>query len=222
MYKIYHHPLCPFSRKLRVVLAEKGIAFQLQTEKYWERRAEYLALNPFGTTPALQYKHGKVLASNYAIFEFLEEAYPNVNLLGSTNEIRSTTRSVTEWFDHKFYHEVSRYLIAEKVIKVLIHAGAPNSEAIRAAKSNIMYHIDYLNHLLCNQKYLTDDRVTLADFSAAAQLSVLDYLGDVPWNRKSRVKEWYALIKSRPSFRSLLTDTIPPLTPPPHYSNPDF
>ncbi|MBS0236116.1 MAG: glutathione S-transferase family protein [Proteobacteria bacterium] len=222
MYKVYHHPLCPFSRKLRIVLLEKGIAAQLHTERPWERRPEYLALNPFGTTPALQYKQGKVLASNYALFEFLEEAYPQLNLLGQSNEMRGITRSVTDWFDNKFYNEVSRYLIAEKIIKVLTHGGAPNSEAIRAAKNNILYHIDYLDYLLQAHRYLVDDRVTLADFAAAAQLSVLDYIGDIPWQRKKRVKEWYALIKSRPSFRPLLMDSVPPLTPPPHYANPDF
>ena len=64
--------------------------------------------------------------------------------------------------------------------------------------------------------------MTLADLSAAAHLSALDYISDVDWNRSQNLHEWYAKIKSRPSFRSILADQIPGFPPPPHYADLDF
>ena len=63
---------------------------------------------------------------------------------------------------------------------------------------------------------------SLADIAAAAHLSTVDYLGDVPWTEHEEAKDWYARIKSRPSFRSLLEDNIPGVPPPKHYADLDF
>lgn len=222
IYRVYHFPLCPFSRKLRAVLAEKGITFQLVIEKAWERRPEFLSINPACTTPTVHYKQDKILHGNYALFEFFEDSYPEVNLIGKDPELRANVRSICEWFDVKFYNEVTKYIFLEKVIKLITHAGAPNSEAIRVASNNLNYHLKYIAYLLRHNKYLCADYLTLADFAAAAQISVLDYLNYISWDKKDRVKEWYALIKSRPSFRPILHDIVQPISPPSHYSNPDF
>jgi glutathione S-transferase len=64
--------------------------------------------------------------------------------------------------------------------------------------------------------------LTLADLMAAAQLSAIDYLGDVPWDAHEGAKDWYARLKSRPSFRALLADNLPGAPPPPHYADLDF
>jgi glutathione S-transferase len=64
--------------------------------------------------------------------------------------------------------------------------------------------------------------LTLADLAAAAHLSAIDYLGDVPWDEDETAKNWYARIKSRPSFRTLLGETMAGLPPSPSYANLDF
>jgi glutathione S-transferase len=222
MLEIYHHPLCPFSRKLRIVLNEKKVEFELIQEKFWERRPEFMALNPAGETPVVIKQDKTVLASNNAIFEYFEEVISECNLIGETPLEKAKVRRITEWFDNKFYNEVTRYLISEKFIKAVVKVGEPNSSAIRAAKKNIAYHLDYINFLLTNNDYLCGEKITLADFAAAAQLSVLDFIGDVPWERSERVKHWYSLIKSRPSFKAILFDKVPSIMPPKHYSDPDF
>ena len=65
-------------------------------------------------------------------------------------------------------------------------------------------------------------RQSAADITAAAHLSSLDYLGDVPWDAHEPAKEWYARIKSRPSFRQILSDHVPGVAPPKHYPDLDF
>lgn len=221
MLEVYHYPLCPFSRKLRIALKEKSIDFELVQEHFWLRRREFLKLNPTGETPVLIKDGNIVLWGNYGLFEYLEDAY-NIKLLSGSNEEKAKIRSIIEWFDVKFYNEVTRYIFNEKILKTVAKSSEPNSQAIQAAKRNINYHLDYIAYLVKNHMYLAGDHITLADFAAAAQLSVLDFVGDVPWSHNQKAKEWYALIKSRPSFRPILLDKIPNFYPPSHYSNPDF
>ena len=79
-----------------------------------------------------------------------------------------------------------------------------------------------MDKLLESRSWLAGSFLTLADFTAAAHLSCLDYISDVDWNRSSNVKDWYAKIKSRPAFRSILADQVSGFPPPPHYTDLDF
>lgn len=222
MRTLYHFALCPFSRKLRVVLKEKELNFELVAENFWERRREFILLNPAVQVPVLKEPEGMVLCESQAVVEYLEEVYDGTKLIGDTAEARAETRRLTLWFDEKFYHEVTKHLLFEKIIKFFSKQGHPISEAIRAGKANILYHLDYISFLTRQRKWLAGDNFGLADISAACQISILDYLGDVPWDHYPHAKDWYALVKSRPSFRPLLADRIPGFAPASHYSNPDF
>ncbi len=223
MLEVYHFPLCPFSRKLRIVLKEKLISFELFYEPFWQRRPEFLRLNPLCETPTIIAPDIKPsIYGNNPLFEFLEERYADSPMLGGNIQDRLLIRKVCEWFDVKFFNEVTKYIFNEKIIKTIAKVGEPNSQAIQAAKKNILYHLDYIAYLCKDTRYLAGDRPTLADFAAAAQISVLDFVGDVPWSHNPIAKEWYALIKSRPSFKPLLMDKITNFHPPQHYSNPDF
>jgi glutathione S-transferase len=131
-----------------------------------------------------------------------------------------------EWFHDKFFAEVSEYLVQEKIFKrhlpVADGGGSPDSSAIRAARTNIRYHLDYIGWLLKERNWLAGDRLSYADIAAAAHLSTADYLGDVPWHENESAKNWYAKLKSRPSFRPLLAESLPGMTPSPSYANLDF
>lgn len=221
--KVYHYPLCPFSRFLRVVLSEKALPYELICEYYWERRMEFLQLNPAGTTPVMIHPDSKIAISGmWSLFEFLEDKHINHPMIYGDRDQRARIRFITDWFCNKFYHEVTKYLLSEKVIKILQNNLSPQSQLIRAAKKNIFYHLDYIAYLLGNDDYLVGEKITLADYAAAAQLSTLDYLGDVPWEVNEKVKVWYSIIKSRPSFQLILNDDIKGINCSPHYRNLDF
>ncbi len=221
MRTLYHFSLCPFSRKVRISLHEKRLEFNLSEEKVWERRPEFAKLNPALQVPVLQESDGFALPEQQAITEYLEEAYPDIQLIPGTTKERAEIRRICSWFDNKFYHEVSRYQLKEKVIRYHT-GGAPSTEVLRACKQNIATHLDYIAFLTENQRYLAGDSFTLADITAAAHLSMVDFLGGINWRFHPQAKEWYALIKSRPSFRPLLTDKVKGFNAPAHYSNPDF
>lgn len=221
MTRLYHVPLSPFCRKVRLTLAEKRIEVELIEERYWEQGAEFLRRNPSGKVPVIRL-NGRVMSESQAICEYLEETVPEPRLMPRDPEGRYEVRRLCAWFDDKFHEEVTSKLLYERVNKKVMKLGYPDSKNVKSGAARIKYHLDYLSWLLDQRRWLAGNEMTLADFAAAAHLSSLDYISDVDWNRSQNVKDWYAKIKSRPSFRSLLADQVPGFPPPPHYADLDF
>jgi glutathione S-transferase len=199
-------------------------------ERTWERRTEFLKLNPAGTTPVLLEEGMPPVPGAAIIAEYLDETrgakLPRQRLMPPEPAARIEVRRLMSWFNDKFYEEVSGALVMERVYKRFIPAneggGSPSTEALRAARGNIKYHLAYIGWLIRSRDWLAGERLTYADLAAAAHLSTADYLGDVPWDEDETAKAWYARVKSRPSFRALLTETLPGLAPSPSYANLDF
>ena len=222
MRVLYHLTLSPLARKVRVVLAEKNLDFTMKLEKVWERRPEFLALNPAGEVPVLIEPDGTVLAGTDAVVEYLDEVYREKILIGINPIDRAEVRRLCAWFDLKMNQEVTENLLGEKLMRRYQGQGQPNSQAIRAGHANLPGHLDYIGYLVERRRWLAGDHFSLADVTAASHLSSLDYLGDVPWDAYEAAKEWYARIKSRPSFRAILSDHMPGVPPPKHYADLDF
>lgn len=221
MTRLYHVPLSPFCRKVRLTLAEKRVEVELIEERYWEQGAELLRRNPAGKVPIIRHE-GRVMSESQAICEYLDETIPEPRLMPRAAEDRYEVRRICAWFDDKFHDEVTSKLLYERVNKKIMGLGYPDSKNVKSGASRIKYHLDYLSWLLDQRRWLAGDQMTLADFAAAAHLSCLDYISDVDWNRSANVRDWYAKIKSRPSFRSLLADQVSGFPPPPHYADLDF
>lgn len=204
------------------MLAEKRLPFELRVERPWERREAYLALNPAGTVPTLEEDNGLVIADSTVICEYLDEAYPDVPLLGHTLAERVEIRRLAAWFDGKFANEVTHNLLGEKHMRRMSGRGNPDPQAIRMGYTALRYHLDYIGWLAETRKCLAGSALSLADFAAAAHLSSLDFIGDIDWSAYPAAKEWYARVKSRPSFRGLLQDRVPGIVAPKHYDDLDF
>ncbi len=222
MRTLYHLPLDPGCRLVRIMLGEKKLEVSLKTERVWERREEFLRINPAGEVPVLIEEDGTSISGAAVAAEYLDEAYPVPPLIGASALDRAETRRLLQWFAVKFRDEVSANLLGEKVTKRFLGQGEPNTSAIRAGLRNIHYHLDYIGWLCDRRRWLAGDAFSLADAAAAAQVSAIDYLGDVPWDDHAGAKDWYARIKSRPSLRPVLADLVPGLMPPKHYADPDF
>ena len=221
MARLYHVPLSPFCRKVRLCLAEKKIECELVEERYWEKDADFLRRNPAAKVPVLKID-GMTLSESAAICEYLDETRPEPSLIPSDPVARYEVRRLVGWFDDKFHSEVTSKLLYERVNKKVMGQGFPDSGNVKSGARAIKFHLDYLAWLLDHRRWLAGDVMTLADFAAAAHLSSLDYISDVDWDRSAPVKDWYAKIKSRPSFRSILADQVPGFPPPRHYANLDF
>ncbi len=222
---LHHFPLDPASRQARLALAEKRLAFAEAPERYWERPDSLRALNPSGVTPVLvEVVNGRrlVLCETRAILDHLEERYPETPLLSEDPAERAETRRLLQWFDRKFDFEVNGLLLHEKMEKRLLGMGAPDLANMRRGREALRTHLRYVDTLLQERNWLAGAGLSLADFAAAAHISVIDYFGDVPWADFSGVKTWYMRIKSRPCFRPLLADRWPGLAPAAHYDDLDF
>lgn len=230
MPTLYHHPLCPHSRFVRLILAEYGIETTLIEERAAERRREFLTLDPAGRTPVLIDDDGTVVPGAGVIAEYLDETlepqFTGPRLMPRNLHERVETRRLMDWFNGKFFDEVTNWLVTEKVYKRFlapeIGGGAPDMDVLRVARSNIRPHMRYIGYLTSARNWLAGDTLTYADFAAAAHLSCADYLGDVPWNEDETAKHWYQRIKSRPAFRPLLADRAPGMIPGPCYADLDF
>ena len=221
MIRLYHFPLSPFCRKVRLVLAEKKLEVELVEERYWEPTPEFMRRNPAGKVPVLKIDT-RMLSESQAICEYLDESVPQPPLMPRDVDGRYEVRRLCAWFDDKFQSEVTSKLLHERVGKKVMGQGYLDSKNVKAGSQRIKGHIDYMGQLLDERRWLAGDVMTLADLTAAAHLSCLDYISDVDWHRSAVVKDWYAKIKSRPSFRALLADQISGFPPAAHYADLDF
>jgi glutathione S-transferase len=227
MRTLFHMPLDPASRMIRIVLAEKGLPAQFVEKRPWaDEDGALAAINPAVTVPVLIDEPptgGEIAVSpTAAIIEYLEEAYTSEPLFPATSATRAETRRLCHWYIDKFEAEVSVFTLRERIDKRLMRRGQPDYELLKAGADALAWHLDYTSWLLDQRYWLAGDRMSVADIAAAAQLSALDYIDFVPWDKFPAVKDWYARLKSRPSMRPILRDRIEGLPPPAHYDNPDF
>ncbi len=215
MFTLFHHPFCPHSRFIRLALGEYGLDLRLVEERPWERREAFLTINPAGTTPVLISEGAPAVPGAAVIAEYLDETHGagmKGRLMPTTTTERIEVRRLMAWFNEKFFEEASNPLVTERIYKRFMSeengGGAPAADVIRAAKANVRYHLAYIGWLAQTRNYLAGDQLTYADLAAAAHLSAIDYLGDVPWIEDDAAKAWYARVKSRPSFRPLLSEWL--------------
>lgn len=231
--KLTQYRLCPRSRAIRLALAELGAEAELLEEQPWQYRQQFLAKNPAGELPILEFVDGLTLCGAYAIAEYLADTAPvappagggrRIELFPGNAEERAEVRRLVDWFNGKLDREVTREMLTEKVYQRLhpTNPQSPDAEILRAVRSNLRYHLSYVSYLSEARRWLAGDAFSFADLSAAAHISVLDYLGELPWADYPAAKLWYARVKSRPSFRALLADRVPGVAPPVHYADLDF
>lgn len=219
---LYHYTLCPFSRKVRLLLYEKGLPYGLIFETPWARRPEFLKLNPFGEVPVLIEPDGHILTDHVAICEYVNEIKTLPNLLGETPRGRAEVRRLTNLFDTSFYADVFKPLVGERVFKAIRRGGAPESALIRIGRENLKRYMGYIDWLADHRSYLGGRNISMADLGIAAHISILDYLGEVDWDSYPEAKLWYGKLKSRQSFKSLLNDKLAGIMPSESYADLDF
>ncbi len=222
MWQLYQFPICPFSRKVRLMLGEKGVAHELVRESPWLRRDEFLDMNPAGQTPVLVDEKGTILIDSGAICEYFEETIERSPMIPGTAVNRAEVRRLIALLDDKLYGEVVGPLLDERMKKRLISRDPPDTRVLREAMRIANGHLDYLDYLLDHRRWLAGPVLSLADLTAAAHLSVADYLGGVDWRGHKQTMEWYSVMKSRPSFRPFLGERMEVIAPPSHYDKVDF
>ncbi len=220
MWRLYQFPLCPFSRKVRLLLSEKGVGYELWRENPWEGSDEFWALNPAGRTPVLHDPEKKLtLCDSRAICEYFEETVDQSPMINGTVKERAEIRRLVALFDENFFGDVTNPLLHERMKKRIVLRQPPDSRMLSRAMKMAHGHLDYIDYLIDHRPWLAGSRMSLADLAAAAQISVADYLGGIDWDGHEQSKGWYSVFKSRPSFRPLLKERMEVIQPPSHYSD---
>ena len=224
MWQLHQFTLCPFSRKVRLLLNEKDVGYELVAEKPWERRDEFVDMNPAGQTPVMvDPTRGTLLIDSMAICEYFEETVEKAAMINGTAANRAEIRRLIAWFDTQFHRDVTGPLLHERMVKRVVHRASPDAKVLREAMRSAIGHLDYLDWLLDHRHWMAGATISLADLAAAAQISIADYLGGIDWKGHEATARWYRGIKSRRSFRPMLeTERMSGIEPPSHYANPDF
>ena len=223
MWQLYQFPLCPFSRKVRLLLGEKGVGYDLVRESPWDRRDEFLDMNPAGQVPVMADPNRNVLLmDSMAICEYLEETVDKAAMINGTAVNRAEIRRLVAWFDTQYFQDVTAPLLGERMMKRLVTKASPDAKVLREAMKAAERHLDYTDYLLDHHNWMAGATMSLADLAAAAQISVADYLGGVDWKGHEQTARWYRGFKSRPSFRPLLSERMEGISPPKSYDDVDF
>lgn len=218
MWLLYQFPLCPFSRKIRLLLSEKNVAYDLVREDPWSASDMFFNLNPAGRTPVIVNRDKNItIPDSRAIAEYFEEVVERSPMINGSATQRAEIRRLVALFDESFYADVTAPLLSERMRKRILRQ-PPDSGALRNAMKLAHGHLDYLDWLIDNRPWVAGSTMSLADLAAAAQISVADYLGGIDWTGHEQSRGWYAVFKSRPSFRPLLTERMDAIKPPPHYA----
>jgi glutathione S-transferase len=206
------------------MLSEKKLDYECVYQAPWDVKEEVLEHNTAGTLPVLVDINGTSVFGSSAIREYVEEVYPKPNLTGEDQIDRAESRKIADWFDYIFYNDVYLCIINEKIYKRFVREGdkVPDPSRVRLALSKLHVHLDYVSWLIDRRNWLAGQYFSIADVYAASFLSVVDYLGCIPWAKHEIAKQWYARIKSRPAFRGILNDNLSQIPPSLDYSNLDF
>lgn len=225
MPSLLQHRLDPASRLARLMFAEYGVAVELEDIKPWNRDPQLLEINPAATVPILLEDGEAPVVGVLAVLHAIEERYSPSTVTGlfpASSADRAEMWRLLDWVLLKLNDEVTRYVFEEKIVKRDRRGATPEPGVLRVAKANLVEHLLYFNWLFATRQWIAGDAMTLADFALAAHLSSLDYMGDVNWDSSVETRNWYARIKSRPAFRSLLGDRVAGMPAAPGYADLDF
>ena len=220
IYKLYYHPICPFSRQVQVVLSECKIKFLKYKVNYWKEIDKISILNPAGEIPILMIDEF-IIVEPVNIIEYL--SYTNrLKIFDEDLKVNSEIKRLNSWCNTKLYREVIKIFIDEKIIKPQLVNSFPNTEIMRIARKNLTDHFNYFTTLLKRREWLANDNFTASDIVLSCHISVLDHLNEINWESHPLIKQFYSLVKSRPSFKAILEDSVLGITPPRHYLLLDF
>ncbi len=207
------------------MFAEYGVPIDLEDIKPWTREPHLLEINPAATVPILVDDGEPPIVGVLAVIHAIEDRYSPSAVAGlfpAQSRDRAEMWRLLEWVLIKLNDEVTRYVFEEKIVKRDKRGATPEPGVLRVAKANLAEHLLYFNWLFATRHWIAGDTMTLADFALAAHLSSLDYLGDVSWETSAETRQWYARIKSRPAFRTLLADRVAGMPAAAGYADLDF
>ncbi len=214
MRRLTHLILAPSSRFARLVIGEKRLTCDCPA-----------AEDAQAHLPIFVDLDGTRCEGLWAIIDHLEGNYPERPLTPEEPAARTETLRWLDWAMGPFHEQVTQKIVFEKASPRFtggLARRAPDMNVIRQGREAIKPALATIGKIAEQRGNLAERDCTLGDFAVAAQISTLDYFGEVPWAEFPQATEWYIRMKSRPSFRTLLGDRVPGQPPVSHYAELDF
>lgn len=205
MLKIYGALLSPFVRKVRCVLAEKQVAYELIATNPFDKSTEFLRRSPLGRIPALDDEQGRSLADSSVIVEYLEERFPTPPVFPTDPYDRARVRWFDEYADGGMAPSLTAKIFFQRVISAKLIKGGCDETVVQSALKDLPTFLGYLEGELAGREFLVADRFTLADVSVACQLVNLRHAGvEVDAGRFPTLAAWFGRVAARPSLGALI------------------
>ena len=233
MIELYHSTHSTCSQKVRICLAEKGLAWtphHLDLRRFDQLKEEFLAINPAAMVPVLL-DGGKTLTESRIINEYLEDAYPQPRLTPSSAYDRARMRLWSKYVDEVVSEAIKLPSFAKNIQPELQRMPREEALALVAAipdphvrerwrkaategiqpddlqpsVARLVEMVERMDHALQGGPWLAGDAYSLADIDTApfVQRLVRIELFDLVTQRP-RVSEWYERISARPAYRSAM------------------
>jgi glutathione S-transferase len=214
MRKLIHLTLSPASRLARLMVGEKRLSCDPVASD-----------DPQAHVPVFIELDGTRSEGLWAIVDHLEGNYPEYPLTPEDTQQRAEVLRWLDWAMGTFHDQVTRRIVFEKGAQRYTGAparNAPDMNVIRQGREAMRGLLKTIGQAAETNGNIAARECTLADLAIAAHLSLLDYFGEIPWTEYPHTAEWYVRIKSRPSFRTLLSDRVPGQPPTSNYAELDF
>ena len=205
MLKIYGALLSPFVRKVRCVLTEKQVAYELVATNPFDKSGDFLRRSPLGRIPALDDEEGRSLADSTVISEYLEERFPTPPLFPRDPYDRARVRWFDEYADGGMAPSLTAKIFFQRVINAKLMRKTPDDAIVRSGLADLPTYLGYLERELGRNEYLVANTFTLADVSVACQLVNLGHAGvQIDASKQPALAEWFARVAARPTLAALI------------------
>lgn len=204
--KLYDYGTAPNPRKVRIVLAEKGVDYELiqvDLPARAHKSPEFLKMNPSGKVPVLELDDGRFLSESIAICRYLEAVYPEPNLFGADPFEMGHIEMRNRQMETELWTQIGvSWIHGPIVAKMGIYKQIP--EAKEVSDENVRNYYKRLDGEFTESEYVAGTRFTIADISL---LTGIDFatgmVGLKPDESLENLWRWHALVSSRDSVDSM-------------------
>ena len=200
MIKLYDFKSSPNCQRVKVVLAEKNLPYEIvpiDLRAQEQKTPDYLKMNPYGKVPVLT-DDATVLYESCVINEYLEEKYPNPPLMPKEPGQKAKARIL---IDYGMSHFDGPY---QKLRMELMKAQKDqNPQVIDGAKSELRKLLQRLENEIDDQQYLMGD-FSLVDADLLPRFTRLEGFGVLPDPSLPRLGKYLERMKARPSVKAIL------------------
>ncbi len=200
--KLYHHPLSPNVRRVRITAAVLGLELDEQLVDFAKgehKTPAFLALNPNGALPVLV-DGDFALSESRAIMQYLASKKPEAGLLPRDERGRA---DVTRWqfWDAAHWSPALAAVAFERVIKPMMNMGAPDAAKVEENLKSFQRWGAVLDGHLAGTSYVVGSTLTIADISLASSLMYAKQ-SEVPVAQFGNVEAWFGRIAALDGWKT--------------------